>query len=263
MQRENIKSTDASNQKILLIIPCRLKSKRLPRKVLLPIGNTPMVIKVFHEIKNISAFRRFVLCEDLAIKDVCDKYHVPVELSDKDCSSGTHRIASWLIRNQMNDNDIIVNIQGDEPFIETKAVDQVIHMLQSNQEAGVATLWSPLDISCAADPNRVKLVTTHNNRVIYFSRSLIPNMNRSVAQQKLYRMHIGLYAYRAWALKSYYHNKESVLSQQESLEQLSFIDQGIPVFAEKSKVEVQAGIDTIHDYQRVNQSLVLCGGVNT
>ena len=250
MQQDHNSVNKVINSKIWLIIPCRLNSTRLPNKVLLPINNLPMVVKVYQQVQAIPVYRCFVLCEDSKIKLVCDEFSVPAEHCNQKCVNGTHRIASWLMKRDIADDDIIINVQADEPYLDPRAVTQVINILVANTKAAVATLWSPIDRIYAADPNRVKLITAVNNRVIYFSRSLIPNGDRSQSQQQIYKMHLGLYGYRAWALKHYYDNQVSDLSQQESLEQLSFIDQDIPIYAEQAKVRMHPGIDTLYDYQR-------------
>ena len=246
-------STAKLKNDILLIIPCRLRSSRLPGKVLLPIDLTPMVVRVYQQIERIPATKCFVLCDDSKIKNTCEIHSVPSVLSNKECYSGTHRIATWLVDNAVDDNAIIVNIQADEPWIEPQAVTQVINILKNNKNAAVSTLWAPQALRDAADPNRVKIVTTVKNRAIYFSRSLIPNMSRSSSPYGDYKVHVGLYAYRAWALKGYCNKTLSQLAEHELLEQLYFIENEIPVYAEKSNVPIKAGIDTLRDYQLANQ----------
>lgn len=246
-----------------IIIPARYQSTRLPGKPLLPIGDKPMISHVFERAMASGAKSVMVATDDQRIADVFPAEQV--FLSSTPHHSGTERIAEVVDKMGYNDDDIIVNLQGDEPFIPTELLQQVAGVLAENPGADMATLYTPIQsVDDVFNPNIVKVVLDKHNYALYFSRAQIPYSRDGFAgEQKsltaeLYFRHIGLYAYRVKFIKQYIQLSETPLERLECLEQLRVLAHGHRiVLAEALKlpaleVNTEEDLEKARDYYLTN-----------
>jgi 3-deoxy-manno-octulosonate cytidylyltransferase (CMP-KDO synthetase) len=233
--------------KIIGIIPARYASTRLSGKPLLKLGGKTIIELVYlNSLKSKYLDSIYVATDDERIFNAVEKFGGNAIMTSIRHKSGTERI----IEASKNINcEIIVNIQGDEPFINPKTIDKIINCLIQEKKINIATaatrIISDKDIN---DPNTVKVVFDKNNNALYFSRAQIPYYRNS-SSKKIYYKHIGLYGYRKSFLLNYNKLEESNLERMESLEQLKFLENGekIKVIITKSD---SLSIDTIEDYKK-------------
>lgn len=226
--------------KSLAVIPARYASTRLPGKPLAILGGKPLVEHVFIQVRNAGFDRVIIATDDLRIAEAVEKFGGEAMMTSPDAASGTDRIveAVSVLEEAGQQYDVIVNVQGDEPFIETSALDECLDILEENPEIGVVTLaeriMNPQEL---IDPNVVKVVDDFNDHALYFSRSLIPFPRDYVGddgrldlegafQSTVYLKHIGVYAYRKSALMMFVSQPPSPLEMIEKLEQLRFLQAG-------------------------------------
>lgn len=243
-----------------VIIPARYQSSRFPGKPLVDIKGKPMVQWVYEKAMQAGARQVIVATDDARIHNAVEGFGGRVCMTRDDHESGTERLAEVVQTLNLSDDEIIVNVQGDEPFIPAENIVQVAQNLANNQQAKMATLSVNItDKEEAFNPNAVKVVTDAKGYALYFSRSTIPyDRSRflSVAQSDIkdigdfYQRHIGIYAYRAGFIKEYIELAVSPLEQIESLEQLRVLWHGHAIHVEQAKSTPPPGIDTPEDLQR-------------
>ncbi len=242
----------------IVVIPARHASTRLPGKALLPIAGKPMVQWVYERARASSALRVIIATDHESIATACRGFGAEVCLTDPAHPSGTDRLAEVVRQLRLPDDTVVVNVQGDEPFIPPAVIDQVAALLAADAGTGMATLCEPLTRDADLfDPNVVKLVADAQGRALYFSRAPIPWARDAFARQPgvlpaspLYCRHIGLYAYRAGFLQHYVQLAPSPLEQLESLEQLRVLWHGGSIRVAQACAVVPGGIDTEADYRR-------------
>lgn len=236
-----------------IVIPARLASTRLPQKLLLRETGKTVLQHTFEsasQTRLASGVTIAVDCEEL--RTAAEHFGGEAVMTDPNCQSGTDRVAE--IAAGMSDIDIFVNVQGDEPEIESEAIDQVITLLETNPSADVATLAAPIrQRERLDDPSCVKVVRDSQGRALYFSRSPIPHA-RSWEDYLLqsnppaFLQHIGIYAYRREFLLGLHRLPESHLEQLEKLEQLRFLEAGCQIMVGLVE-QAPKGIDTANDYR--------------
>jgi len=238
--------------RVMGVIPARLDSKRLPRKVLRDIAGRPMICRVYQNARRSPLLNDLVVATDSEeVRRTCGNEHIPVIMTGQH-SSGTDRLHEIMMR---TDADLYVNIQGDEPTLRPEHLDQLVTRLLQG-DAQVATLKVRIDAAAANDPNIVKVVTDSVGRALYFSRLPIPN-DRDAAGNVRHYKHIGIYAYRREALARFHSLPQSPLELAEKLEQLRFLENGMPIHVLETPHDT-IGVDTEEDLHRVN-SLFLSG----
>jgi len=218
--------------KIVAIIPARYASTRFPGKPLALINDRPMIQWVYERTKQARSVHDVIVAtDDERIYDTVNSFG-HAEMTSKECATGSDRIANVA---ENLDADIIVNVQGDEPLIDPDAVDLVAEVLQSDEQAQMATLVRKIEkTQDLTDPNHVRVVMDRNNRALYFSRAVIPyardveNQNEWLMHYPYY-VHIGIYAYRRHFLMQYENLPYSVLEQVEKLEQLRALENGVTI----------------------------------
>lgn len=239
----------ASLPRVLGVIPARLASTRLPRKVLRTIAGKPMLGWVYEAAKACPQLHDVLIATDSSeVAEVCERNGWPVQLTSPDLPSGTDRIhaVSRLIH-----ADIYVNIQGDEPLLKPQHLTALLSPFQRSH-VDVSTLKVLCTTENIANPNAVKVVTAADGRALYFSRATIPyDRDRTNPQ---YWKHIGLYAYRKSALERFPGLPASILEQTERLEQLRFLENGIDLYVEPTHFDT-IGVDTEDDLKRVEAIL--------
>lgn len=232
--------------KIMGVIPARLASTRLPGKALRPIAGRPMVAWVYQNARRCSLLTDLIVATDSTeIQRACEVEGVPVTLT-REHPSGTDRVHEVLER---TDADIYVNIQGDEPTLRPDHLDLIIQPFLEDRHVQVTTLQVAIGPGDAADPNNVKVVTSDIGDALYFSRYPIPYDRAGTGNVQHFK-HIGLYAYTRDALSRYHRLPQSSLELSESLDQLRFLQNGIPIRVLKTDHD-SVGVDTEADLQRV------------
>jgi len=245
----------------VVVIPARFQSSRLPGKVLADIKGKPMIQWVVEKAKQSGASQVIVATDNDEVAKVVQAFGGEVCKTRADHHSGTERLAEVMEQYQFDDDQVIVNVQGDEPFIPAENIAQVARNLAnqqrtSQQQARMATLAVHIhDVEEALNPNAVKVLTDKVGYALYFSRATIPyDRERFLNNQNIkaigdfYLRHIGIYAYRAGFIKDYVQWPASQLEQVESLEQLRVLWQGekIHVAVAESRLPVE-GVDTPED----------------
>jgi 3-deoxy-manno-octulosonate cytidylyltransferase (CMP-KDO synthetase) len=232
-----------------VVIPARLASSRLERKALADLGGKPMVVRVAERSAQSAANRIIVATDAQEIESVCKAANLEVMMTREDHPSGTDRLAEVALQLGLNDEAIVVNVQGDEPLIPVDLINQVANTLQSKPHCAMATAAVAIhDQSEIANPNAVKVVLSKNNEALYFSRSTIPfDRNHS---SPIYYRHLGIYAYRTGFLKAFSNLAISPLEQAESLEQLRALWHGYAIAVHITPESPPPGVDTQADLDR-------------
>jgi 3-deoxy-manno-octulosonate cytidylyltransferase (CMP-KDO synthetase) len=230
--------------KIVGVIPAHLNSKRLPGKVLLPIGDKPMVHWVYERTRQSSLLKELLVATDSeAVQRYCSSHSIPVMMTGEH-PSGSDRLYEVMER---TDGDIYVNIQGDEPTVRADHIDLLLQPIL-NGEAEVSTLRTPIDPTSAQNPNCVKVVTDSRGRALYFSRFAIP-FDRDAAGKTMFYKHIGLYGYTRAALALFHSLPQSSLESAEKLEQLRYLENGIAIIVAETPHDT-IGVDTKDDLEK-------------
>ncbi|MFA5460520.1 MAG: 3-deoxy-manno-octulosonate cytidylyltransferase [Sulfurimonas sp.] len=232
----------------MIIIPARLASTRFPQKVLADIGGLPMVVRTAKRVAHLD--RVVVAADDELIASTCRAHGIEVMMTSTTHKSGTDRINECANILNLKDDEIVINVQADEPFIEPQVVEKLIHRLRSLKEDGedfiMGSCYNSINSESAQDPNMVKVVLDDKSNAIYFSRSAIP-FNRSGEAQ--YFGHIGIYGFSKKSLNEFCNLADAPIEDIEKLEQLRAIYHQKKI----SMVKVSStgfGIDTIEDLKR-------------
>ncbi len=242
-----------SSVSILGVIPARLGSTRLPRKVLRELAGRPLVEWVWRAASESGAMDAVIVATDSdEVMEVCRARGIAAEMTSADCVSGSDRVYEISRRHVA---DIYVNIQGDEPLLTAVHFRKLLAPF-ADGAVDVTTLAVP----CAADevdnPNAVKVVTGIDGRALYFSRAAIP-FDRDGDAPVAYRKHLGIYAYRRAALERFAALKPSPLELTEKLEQLRMLENGMRIVVAHVEAE-SVGVDTEEDLQRAEVELKRC-----
>jgi 3-deoxy-manno-octulosonate cytidylyltransferase (CMP-KDO synthetase) len=243
-----------------IVIPARYASSRLPGKPLLDIAGKPMLQHVFERAKESDADKVLIATDDQRIADVADQFGADVCMTSDQHRSGTDRLAEVVSQQGFADNDIIINVQGDEPCLPALLINQVAADLAEYPDADMASLFSKIQQEKQVfDPNVVKVVMDAQGYALYFSRAPIPWMrdhfntdNPLPADMPHYR-HIGLYGYRAGFLKHYADMTPCSLETEESLEQLRALFHGKKIHMSEALISAGHGVDTEADLNEVRQ----------
>ena len=244
----------------IAIIPARFGSSRLPGKPLADINGKPMVVHVMERALESGAKRVIVATDHPDVATAVEAAGGEVCLTRPDHESGTERLAEVIELCQFADDEIIVNVQGDEPLIPPVIIRQVADNL-AKSEAGMATLAVPIETAEEAfNPNAVKVVRDARGYALYFSRATIPWERERFAVSKetvgdTFLRHIGIYAYRAGFIRQYVKWEPSQLEHIELLEQLRVLWYGEKIHVDVAKAIPSVGVDTAEDLERVRAIL--------
>ena len=246
----------------IVIIPARYASSRLPRKPLADITGKPMIQHVWEKAQQAGANRVIIATDHEEIEQVAKTFGAEVCMTSTEHNSGTERLSEVIEKMTIADDEIIVNVQGDEPLIPPAIIQQVAQNLSENQ-VNMATLAVKLETKEELfNPNCVKVVTDQKGMALYFSRAAIPfardhfaDCNDAFVASQPYLRHIGIYAYRAKFVNQYIRWQPTVLEKLESLEQLRALWYGEKIHVELAKEAPQVGVDTLEDLERVRQIL--------
>ena len=244
-----------------VVIPARFASTRLPGKPLADIAGKPMVVRVAETAAGSGAAEIWVATDDQRVFDAVEAAGHQVLLTRADHPSGTDRLAEVAATLGWAANDIVVNVQGDEPLIDPALIGKVAAALESSPDAAMATAAHPLtDIDQFLNPNIVKVVLGDTARALYFSRAPIPWPRDAFANHRNQlppgfpaRRHIGIYAYRVSFLQAYGALPAAPVEQWESLEQLRALAAGFAIQVVDVEHAPAPGVDTPEDLERVRQ----------
>ncbi len=246
-----------------VVIPARYDSSRLPGKPLLMIAGKPMVFHVCDRAKEAGAEKIIVATDDFRILKAVNDYGFDAVMTRTTHKSGTERLAEVAEIFQWHEDDIIVNLQGDEPLIPAEYISLAAQSLAAQSIAGIATLAAEIiESEEIFNPNAVKVVLDKFNYALYFSRAAIPWDREAFKQKQVdlvksdtYFRHIGMYAYRVSFLQRYVQWDASALERIEMLEQLRILWEGEKLLVAKVAKAPEAGVDTPEDLLRVERSL--------
>ncbi|MBO3656535.1 3-deoxy-manno-octulosonate cytidylyltransferase [Acinetobacter haemolyticus] len=242
-----------------IVIPARFASSRLPAKPLLLIHGRPMILRVVDQARKVGGFDDLcVATDDPRIAEVCRAEDVDVVLTSADHPSGTDRLSEVARIKGWAEDDIIVNVQGDEPLLPALLVKQVAQLLVDNPQCSMSTLCEPIiHLDEFQRDSIVKVVMSNRNEALYFSRATIP-YDRDGAKQDEVKLHsqayrhLGLYAYRVKLLQEYVTWPQGKLEVLESLEQLRVLENGHRIAIAVAQANLPPGVDTQVDLDRLN-----------
>ncbi len=243
-----------------VIIPARYASSRFPGKPLADLNGKPMLQHVYERACESEAVRVVIATDDQRIADVAAGFGAEVCMTSEDHPSGTDRLQEVVQKLGYYSDDIVVNVQGDEPMVPPRIINQVAHNLMAMPEAGIATLSEPIEtVDALMNPNVVKVVTDTRGMAMYFSRAPIPwprDAFMSGATSEMpegfdWQRHIGLYAYRVKMLNDFVRWAPAPLELTECLEQLRALWNGVGIHVAVADEIPPAGVDTPEDLARV------------
>src|ERR1700687_1160565 len=239
--------------RVVAVIPARLASTRLPRKMLREIAGEPLLARVYQGVRGCSSLDQVVIATDSdEILEFCQKRGLVARMTSSAHRSGTERVheISTLIP-----ADVYLNVQGDEPLTRPEHIESLIGIMQrTGIEVGtLKTAAAEIDVN---NPSAVKVVTDSSGRALYFSRATIP-YDRDNVRPRYYK-HLGFYGYRKEALDRFVRWPESSLERSERLEQLRFMENGVPIYVAETPFDT-VGVDTEEDLQRVEEIIRTTG----
>lgn len=243
-----------------VLIPARLASTRLPNKPLAALGDAPMVVRVAQRALQSRARRTVVACDSPQIMDACAAHGVEAVLTRSDHASGSDRLAEACALLGLDGDDLVVNVQGDEPLIAPPLIDAVAALLHERPEASMSTAAHAIEsVQELRNPNVVKVVCDARGHALYFSRAPIPwwrdgyaDDGQALATPAPLR-HVGIYGYRAGFLRSFPGLPQAPIEQTEALEQLRAMWHGHRIAVHVTEQAPGPGVDTAQDLERVRR----------
>jgi 3-deoxy-manno-octulosonate cytidylyltransferase (CMP-KDO synthetase) len=247
------------NLRILGVVPARLGSERLPRKPLHVIAGRPLLEWVWRRVSSFDVLERVVIATDAEeVRSLCASFGAEAVLTSRRHESGTERIAELVERDEFASYDVIVNVQGDEPFVQAEQVRAAVEQVSRGFDIG--TVSAPVgSLAAWRDPSVVKVTRRADGAALYFSRSPIPHRREgepTAAQLSAepFLRHIGIYAYTPAVLRRWVQLSATPLESLERLEQLRALAAGLTIGVGVVD-EVEGGIDTLADAERAEQIL--------
>ena len=246
--------------KFIAIIPARYASSRFPGKPLVKIGGEEMIVRVCRRVSD-AGVECAVATDDERIFECVEKAGFKAVMTSEACGSGTERVEEAL-RNMHSDADVVINVQGDEPFIRPEQIAKLKNIFEKHPDTKLATLIKKYDPKAGfeglQDPNLVKVTVADNGNALYFSRSVIPYVRNTPPEEWLdktdFFAHIGIYAYRSETLKEIVKLPVSSLEKAESLEQLRWLQNGYQIRTALTEFDT-IGIDTPADLEAAEEFL--------
>ena len=244
-----------------VVIPARMHSTRLPHKMILEVGGLPLIVRTAKQALKSKALKVIVATDHEDILKVCHEYQIEAIMTSTTHNSGTDRLAQVASLLNLNDDEIIVNVQGDEPLIDPVLIDSLAEFIFAKQ-TDIATIAHPIiEAEEIFNPNVVKVVLDGLNNALYFSRAPIPYYRDGFTNRHEFKLpkelnvlrHIGMYAYSVKFLKQYNQMQPSALEQVECLEQLRALYNEYKIAVLTSETIPETGVDTLEDLQRIRQ----------
>ncbi len=232
----------------MIIIPARIGSSRFPNKVLADIGGMPMIIRTAKAVQGVDSV--VIATDSQEVLEIAKQHNIQAILTSDTHQSGTDRIYEAAQKLRLNEDEVIINVQGDEPFIETEVVEAIYNLTQNNKENNTIVMnscYKTISNPEADDPNIVKVVTDKNNIALYFSRAKVPYPRDH--HFDTYKGHLGIYGFTMKSLKIFCESTPAPLEKIEKLEQLRALYHGFKI----AMIEVETesfGIDTPEDLKK-------------
>ncbi len=241
--------------KVFAIIPARYGSERFPGKPLAKIADIPMIQHVYERARACPELEQiWVATDDQRIVDCVEGFGGKAIMTNKDHPSGTDRIREAALLLGLSKEDLVVNIQGDQPLFPPELVSQLVEPFSANDSIAMTTLARPLtSLEDAQNPNHVKVVVDAKGFAIYFSRAPIPYY-RDHRVQKNYLKHIGMYSYKVWFLEEFSCLPRGELERAEMLEQLRALENGYKIKVVETQYN-SLDVDVPHDIKLVQEAL--------
>lgn len=248
-----------------VLIPARMASMRLPDKPLLDLAGLPMVVRVARQAQTCGATQVVVATDDRRIVDACARHDVAALVTRSDHVSGSDRLAEACEQLGLDGDQVVVNVQGDEPLIPPALIARCAALLQAHPDCAVGTVAHPIEHAAEwHNPNVVKVVLDAAGRALYFTRAPVPHWRDAPAgvlpASPAPLRHLGIYAYRAGFLRAFPRLTPAPLERTEALEQLRVLWHGHRIAVHVTDTAPAAGVDTPEDLDRVRR--VLTGAVN-
>jgi 3-deoxy-manno-octulosonate cytidylyltransferase (CMP-KDO synthetase) len=244
-----------------VIIPARFGAARLPGKPLLAIGDRPLIQWVWQSARHSGASSVIIATDDERIFDAAAAFGADVRMTSSEHASGTDRIAEVVRASGFAPEDVVVNLQGDEPMMPAAVVREVAQALASHPMIDIATAVAPImSLAEFLDPSCVKALRARDGAALYFSRAPVPWPRDAVADRRPTRFagarrHVGIYAYRVRSLLQFASWPPTPLEQSEKLEQLRALEHGMRIHLVELSEPPPAGVDTPEDLERVRAGL--------
>lgn len=245
--------------RVTVVIPARFASTRLPGKALIPIAGRPMVQHTWERASRSGAGEVVVATDDARILEAAHGFGAMALMTEAGHRSGTERVAEAASLLSLGDEEVVVNLQADEPLVPPILITQVVEDLTSHPSAQIATLCERIESEMEVfDPATVKVVTDHEGYALYFSRAAIPwhrghFESGEVPRSASLRRHIGLYAYRVGYLRSHVARETSTIEEAEALEQLRALYHGARIHVAEARERPGPSVDTPEDLERVRE----------
>lgn len=243
--------------KTWVVIPARFGSTRFPGKPLVSIAGLPLLQRVIEQVKKTKFATNILVATDHAeIESLCKKLNTPVVQTDSALTSGTDRIYQALVRSKVDvaPDDVIINVQGDEPLIPELWIDGLGMAFEKNPNLEMGTLAHPITWEEHESMNAVKVICDSKGIALYFSRFPIPHSREKMGATPVAMKHVGVYAYRYSVLKKFCETPPSSLEVAESLEQLRALQMGVRILVIPVAGAIQ-GVDVPEDVQKVEKIL--------
>lgn len=241
-----------------IVIPARMASQRLPGKPLLDVGGKTLIERVYDRACLASARSIVIATDSEEIARAARGFGATAVMTSAEHGSGSDRIAECADLLGWKDDVLVVNLQGDEPLMPPVCLDQVAALLAHDRQADAASLfWPVTNADEVTDPSVVKVVVALDGTALYFSRSIVPHprdhsdIAKALQSGLTWNRHIGLYAYRAGALRAFAATPATPLEAVEKLEQLRFLETGRRILMARAQEAIPAGVDTPDDLRRV------------
>lgn len=253
----------------LVVIPARFASTRLPGKPLLDIAGKPMIQHVYERALASDATRVYIATDDPRIESAARAFTDNICMTRDTHQSGTDRIQEVAQQLGLGEDEIVVNVQGDEPLIPPEAINQVAASLLQHPQAGISSMYEPIHSAQEyLNPNAVKVVTDQQGFALYFSRTPIPwhtpdadaalfEAGKTLPNAMLPKRHIGIYGYRVGTLNRFVQWSPSPLETSERLEQLRAMDNGVRIHLTQAPARMPPGVDTPEDLEAVRALLAV------
>ena len=249
--------------RVCVVVPARMASERLPQKPLQLIGDVPMIVQVMRNLQSAVADEIIAAVDHIDVYRAVHDAGFPVEMTSTDHPSGSDRVMEVAGLRGLSDDDVVINVQGDEPLMPVSIVDELTSLMRQRTDIELATVSEPIESALDfVNPNVVKVVTDLTGQALYFSRAPIPYVRdaslESLSPQQLRRLgvrrHVGVYAFRVGALAQFVNlsrDDAAALEGIEKLEQLRWLQAGRNIHVIPSPKAIPGGVDTPDDLERV------------
>lgn len=239
-----------------ILIPARMGSTRLANKAMADVGGSPLVVRVWQQAMTAGAASVHVVTDHEVIFSTVSTAGGSVLMSRTDHASGTDRLVEAVDQLEMGEDEIVVNLQGDEPLMPAVCIRQVAALLEADPKAHMATLFDAnVSEQQWRDPDVVKVLVNDHAQALCFSRAPIPFFRDGAYVPEVVKRHVGLYAYRVSSLNQWPTLSKSIIEQAEALEQWRALEAGWRIAIAQSKEPIPPGVDNAQDLARVRALL--------